>query len=484
MEKIKILLLIIIVMYISTCAGDFAKHFNIAASEDIQNEQYDEAIEDAKKAIEHDPNCNLDWGHCAWEYLGEAYFRKGNYSEAILAFKKATELRPSNGDFLRRLGMAYYYNGQYQEAIDALRKSLELPQTNGWEWYWLALAYDKLEQYDLAMSSIKKSIELNPEDSNNFSMLSNISIDQKQYDEAIAAAKRAIELKSDNAIAYISLGAAYGMKKQYDEAIKTLQKSIEIDPKNSAAYHWMESFFMETNNYNEAAEVYKKEIENSPSIPSLHTSLAIAYYRMGRYDDAFATANKAIELLTISGDIGISFDIKDEYPVVKSVENTGPAKKEDIQIDDTIMEIDGKSIEGWNSEQVAQSLKGTAGTQVVLTIERNNNKIKKTISRENFVLEDAGQALAIRSLIYRNKGDLNNALSDAGMDSILSPYYFQFPLGAVYLDRGQFDESIKLLSLIKDSPAARLLEAAAYAKQGNTEEAIPAISSSCRKIGR
>jgi tetratricopeptide (TPR) repeat protein len=59
------------------------------------------------------------------------------------------------------------------------------------------------------------------------------------------------------------------------------------------------------------------------------------------------------------------------------------------------------------------------------------------------------------------------------MASTLNPFdgYARLSLGAAYLDRGQYDESIKPLSQIKDSPTARLLEATAYAKQGKAKEA-------------
>ncbi|HLD22600.1 MAG TPA: tetratricopeptide repeat protein, partial [Sulfuricurvum sp.] len=45
-------------------------------------------------------------------------------------------------------------------------------------------------------------------------------------------------------------------------------------------------------------------------------------------------------------------------------------------------------------------------------------------------------------------------------------------LGASYLDRGQYDESIKMLSQIKESLTARILEATAYAKKGEMKLAV------------
>lgn len=407
---------------------------------------------------------------------GKEAFDKGEYSKAISYFKKATEQKGDKFSSFRWLGVAYYRNGQYQEAVDACKKALSLPHTKDSEamsWDFLSAAYEELGQIDSAISSRKKYIELKPDDSDAFAWLSGLYHKNKQYDEMITAAKRAIELKSDNAVAYINLGAAYGRKKQYSEAIKALQKAIEIDPKMSNAYDWMGYLLMEKNAYNEAAEAYKKGIEAAPSEPDLRESLARAYYSMGRYDDAIAAANKAIELQSITG-IGINFAIESGYPVVKEVIEAGPAKKADVQVGDKIVKIDGKSTKGWNDEKVRLSVSGTAGSQVILTIERTDNKIEKAIIREKIVQKTAASSIGFRSLIYRQKGNFNEAFSDAEMASSLdfSYNYARLSLGAAYLDRGKNDEAIKLLSQVKDNPTARILEATAYAKQGKTKEAV------------
>ena len=414
-----------------------------------------------------------------YQYLkGIEVYNKGEYGEAVSYFERAAELDPQGGDKFRWLCYAYYEKGQYQKAVDAGKKAVNLPHSKEVEWqtwYSIGLAYAALGQIDSAISSKKRSIELKPDESDSFLGLSILYIRKKQYDEAITAAKRAIELKPDNAMAYNNLGAAYGMKKQYDEAIKALQKAIEIDPKMSDAYDWMGRFLLEQNAYNEAAEAYKKGIEAAPSF-NHYPSLATAYYTMGRYDDALATINETIKLQTGPDGVGLIIDNKDNYPVVGGVVNTGPAKKADIQVGDKILKIDGESTKGWTEEKVFQNIRGTAGTQVVLTIERKGAEktIDKTVTRETIITKEAAQSFGLRSFVYRYKGSLEAALKDAekaySLDSAND--WAQVSLGASYLDQGKNDEAVKLLSQVKDSPTARILEATAYAKQGKTTEAV------------
>lgn len=426
---------------------------------------------DTEKAVQYFQSEDAGCPPC----LCKIYSETGQYEKAVKSCEDALRMWRSIVVFGQHLNE----RTKYSDLNKLLKDSSMFEGEEGkavWVWVGrLSNAYEHTGQFGRAIEVTKQWVTVdNPNDTIGFAMLSKLYIANKQYDEAIIAAKRAIELKSDNAVAYNNLGVSYGRKKQYSEAIKALQKAIEIDPKMSNVYDWMGHFLMEQNAYTEAVAAYKKGIEAAPSKPDIRESLAVAYYRMGRYDDAIAAVNKAIGLQTIQGGLGISIDVKNGYPAVKGVANNGPAKKEDIQIGDKIIEIDGKSTEGWNIEKVVQSVGGTVGTQVVLTIERNDNKIKKTVAREKIVPEGAASSIGIRSLIYRHKGDLDKAFSDAGMASTLNPSddYARLSLGAAYLDRGQYDESIKLLAQVKDSPTASLLEATTFAKQGKMKLAV------------
>jgi tetratricopeptide (TPR) repeat protein len=417
---------------------------------------------------------------------GWDYYREGEVEKAVKHFE-------GNDNCLCKI---YSETGQYEKAVKSCEKALRMWQPvqrteygdiNAYledalmfegkvEWVVrLSAAYQHTGQFGRAIEVLKEWVTAdNPNDGNGFAILATLYIANKQYDEAITAAKRAIELMPDNAVAYNNLGSAYGRNKQYSEAMKALKKAIEIDPRMSNAYDWMGQFLVEKNAYNEAAEAYKKAVELVPDNPLYLLNLANTYRLMGTYDDAIEIINKAITLQTFTG-IGTNIAVESGYPVVKKVMEAGSAKKADILAGDKIIKIDGKSTKGWNLEPVVQSLRGTSGTQVVLTIERKGaeSTINKTVTRETIIPKEAALSFGLRSFAYRYKGSLEAALKDAekaySLDSAND--WALDSLGAAYLDRGQYDESIKLLAQVKDGSTARLLEATAYAKQGKVKEA-------------
>ena len=70
------------------------------------------------------------------------------------------------------------------------------------------------------------------------------------------------------------------------------------------------------------------------------------------------------------GGLGIQIDVRDGWITVVAPLPDTPAERAGIQTGDQIIAIDGKSTEGWNSDQAVKTLRGPAGSAVVLTVRR------------------------------------------------------------------------------------------------------------------
>lgn len=344
--------------------------------------------------------------------------------------------------------------------------------------YEFGRAYYSKGEYQKALNSFKQAISIDPSESFNFRGLSASYNALKQYDEAITAAKRAIELKPDNAWAYNDLGNAYYYKKQFDEALNAYHKAIEIEPKEATFYTSIGNLFSKQEDYSRAADYYKKAAELTPNITRPLFVLAITYRHMGRYDDAIEAINKAIALCTVTG-IGANIAVEDNYPVIKGLYENGPAMRAGIQVGDRIVKIDGQSTKRWNVDKILQKIKGTEGTQVTLTIERKGETFEKDLKRETMISKVAAPFFAFRSLAYREKGDLENAIKDAEQASSLyaNDDWAKRAMSITYIDKGKYNDALKILSTIKDSPFARMLEATAYAKLGEIKKAVEIYTS-------
>ena len=69
--------------------------------------------------------------------------------------------------------------------------------------------------------------------------------------------------------------------------------------------------------------------------------------------------------------LGIQIDVRDGWITVVAPLPETPAERAGVQTGDQIIEVDGKSTEGWKNDEAVKALRGTAGSKVVITVRRS-----------------------------------------------------------------------------------------------------------------
>jgi len=316
---------------------------------------------------------------------------------------------------------------------------------------------------------------MNPQSSYDFVAFANLSRLTKHYDEAIVAAKRAIEIDPNRSGAYAVLGLIYEEQKKYKDAEQNFKKAISLNPKSIDFYLKLANLYYEKEAYNEAMNALTKLIELYPSYIEAIYLLINTYMAMGQFDKAIQNADKAIKYNTITG-VGIRIKkTEGDYPVVETVSEEGPSKMAGIETGDKIIKVNNQSTEKLKLEDVANLLRGEEGTQVTLIIKRDDKEFEKTITRKTMIDKKASVFFAQRSLCYREKGNLEQAMKDAEKAYSLNPDLddTKEALGTVYIDKGKYDEAINILSSAnKDNDFSKLLVATACARAGKFNEAV------------
>ncbi len=91
--------------------------------EQINQRQYNDAVESLTKAIDKDPQSDL-----AYLNRGDAYFALGEFEKAIGDYDKAIGIRQGNPWYYNRRGLAHYHSKHYQAALDDWRKAKDLEE--------------------------------------------------------------------------------------------------------------------------------------------------------------------------------------------------------------------------------------------------------------------------------------------------------------------------------------------------------------------
>lgn len=120
--------------------------------------EYAEALVEAEKAIQHDPNYAN-----AHVLLATLLYYSGRPQEGLERIQKAIQLNPHHPyNYSFHLGQAYYILRRYDEAIEAFKRSIESNPTSERLHVWLAAAYAQSGDIEEAGWEATQVLTLNP----------------------------------------------------------------------------------------------------------------------------------------------------------------------------------------------------------------------------------------------------------------------------------------------------------------------------------
>ena len=172
--------------------------------------------------------------------------------------------------------------------------------------------------------------------------------------------------------------------------------------------------------------------------------------------------------------LGIQIDVRDGWITVVAPLPETPAERAGIGTGDQIIEVDGKSTEGWKNDQAVKSLRGQAGTKVTLTVRRTGiaEPIKYTLTRAQIhirsvppgTLFDGGVGyISLNPVSETSADELQQeiaAMKSKGMKSLV--------LDLRYNPGGLLDQGVKVSDLFLD--AKQEIVATRGRARGSTKE--------------
>ena len=156
---------------------------------EIENNQYDTAIENARKAVELDEKFVE-----AYHYIGVAYNYKKKYDAGIENFQKALNYDKNHIKSWNLIGLAYEAKNDYEKALENLNKAVEIDPTFSKGWYNIGNIYKQKNEFDKAIESYSKATQIDPQFAKAWFFMGNTYFDKKDYNNAIINLEKGINL--------------------------------------------------------------------------------------------------------------------------------------------------------------------------------------------------------------------------------------------------------------------------------------------------
>src|SRR5579862_3049137 len=273
------------------------EEFELSGRTDYANQ----AIDYYKKALELDPKSSV-----IIERLAETYAKSQRVPEAIAEAQKAIDADPNNPEphrllariYVRNLGDLSANSSQKQtidKAIDQFNEILRLDPKDSQSALWLARLYRFENNPDKAEQTLRKILATDPENDGALEQLSQLLTDQGRTNDAIELLSKAAA-NSSSATIYDLLGDAHYQAHEYAKAEESYQEAVKLDPDEVSHRKGLAQTLLAEEKFPEAQKEYQKLAESDPESPENYLRLSQIYRHMNQFDKAESAIVKAKQL--------------------------------------------------------------------------------------------------------------------------------------------------------------------------------------------
>lgn len=239
----------------------------------------------------------------AYYYLGRILHAKGQPDEAVVYFKKVTELSPGFAPAYFSLGNIFQSQGLLDDAIAQYKRAIDLNPG-------VAVAYNNLgnvlqekSQFDEAISCYEKAVQLDPNLTMAYGNLAKayyssgiIFMEKGQTDHAIDCFMKSLHLNPDDHDVHYNLGVLYQKRGDVDKAMNCYEEIIRRNPLHANTLNAIGSVLQEEGKIDEAEGYYRKALQINTNMPEALNNLGTVLKERGQTDESELLYSKALQV--------------------------------------------------------------------------------------------------------------------------------------------------------------------------------------------
>jgi tetratricopeptide (TPR) repeat protein len=239
--------------------------------------------------------------------LGLAYFKDGQYKQAIQTFTPLLKQQSPSSPEIERLtvllGMAHYGLGEYAAAVPFLKKASSIDAQN--LPLLLTLAHSCLlsKQYPCVLDAFHRMVALNAESAEADMLVGEALDEMKDPIGATREFRAAVQANPKEPNSHFGLGYLLWTQKQYQEAAQEFQAELDNTPDYTQAMLYLADADIQMNRMEGARPLLEKLVKSNPQISMGRLDLGIVYAETGRREDAMRELKAAAALKP--GDVNV-----------------------------------------------------------------------------------------------------------------------------------------------------------------------------------
>lgn len=203
----------------------------------------------------------------------------------------------------------HYWNKRTEDgirkAIEQFQQAVDRDPNYALGYVGLADCYIALEQYagvpasgtlPKAKAAADRALQLDDSLAEAHTSLALIYRNQWRWAEAEEEFRRAISLNPNYATGHQWFGFYYITKRKFEDALRETKRAQELDPLSPIIADQVAWIYLLKNDLNSVVEHAERNIELNPGFPGTQYLMGSAHLKQGRYEEATAAFQKAVEL--------------------------------------------------------------------------------------------------------------------------------------------------------------------------------------------
>ncbi len=280
-----------------------AKHIE-AGNKNLENKQYDKAMENFEAAVRENPNSAIG-------YIGKGrvFAEMKKNKEALAEFQKAVDKEPNNAISWVNRGNGYARMRKFDLAIADYEKAISIDPTNYMGYFNRGKAVLRStfnlqkRDFETVLSDFNKAASLQDRIDEIFVERGTVYRQMRLYEKAEKDLKKALVLRN-SAAAHCELAQVYMDMDRQDAALKHLNDAISIDPEFSRDPYFADPtnsingylsrglIYSDRGEYARAVVDFEKALKVKPSDKKTYIEMALAKSYIGRKTEAKTDAEK------------------------------------------------------------------------------------------------------------------------------------------------------------------------------------------------
>ena len=207
--------------------------------------------------LSHDPVNSV-----AHNLLGNYYYKKGRFGDAVRAYYQAVRDRPN------------YANGHYN----------------------LGRVYSDLKRYDLAIKYYQRALDAKPDYVDAYYNLGIVYLNSGFEEKALSTFKYITKFDPKYVEANYCIGLIHKRRENFNGALSAFDRLLTLAPDHAKACFQSAIILHKTGRIPQAIVRYRRSLRHDPSNYKAYYNLALIYWKSGQYDKSISSLLAAKEI--------------------------------------------------------------------------------------------------------------------------------------------------------------------------------------------